>query len=256
VNDFSQLPSLQALIDRARACLSAEDLPHLVMNDPGAARYVAAFERVLAAGVPALLEDHEGRRRLESFDIIENLRLSHSDASRSPRHRWFSILTAGIELLGWDGWEGPSPKSSLHNLLTDTFALHAADDPRAPLDLLPRLCQELQQACENRHESAIALLSELLVATLSDAEVEAKCRELNQLHDEFQRFCDAEGTPNPWYAERPEFMWGAMMSRRAELRSWLELVQTHFPASTQTGLETRERLLRDGNEWRRWPRRG
>lgn len=229
------------------------------MSDPGHPQYVAAFERVLAGGVPALLGAYEGRQLYESFDITENLLLSHNDAGRSPRNRWFSILTAGIELLGWDGWEGlrgMSPAKSLGNLLADSFALHADGDARAPLDLLPLVCREMQGACKNRHEYVVALLSELLVSALSAEDVEAKCRELNECHEEFQLWGDEHGEPNPWVAGRPEFIWGVMASRRAELRGWLELVEAHFPSSPQLAQEARERLLLEGREWRRAPHRG
>jgi hypothetical protein len=251
VSDFAQLASLEAVIDRARRCLSRADLPYLVMSDPGSGGYIEAYGEVLSRGVPALLEEHEGLRRLRGFDITENLLLAHSDASRSRRHRWFSILAAGIELLGWDGWEDPSPTSSLRHLLTDSFALRDDHDARAPLELLPALCRELQQACGDRHERVAALLSELLVGGMSAVEMEAKCQELSQCHEEFQPWGDDEGNPNPWYVERPAFLWGAMVQRRAELRGWLALVKAHFPSSPALARETRERLLRESEQWRR-----
>src|SRR5512135_2152676 len=141
VDDFTQLPSIGAVLDRARTCLANEDLPHLVMNDPGYFEYVAAYERVLAGGTSELLRDD--RHLLRSFEIEENLLLSHSNASASPRHRWFSILTAAIELLSWNGRDAararPASRSLCH-LATDGFALRDAGDARAPLDLLPALC--------------------------------------------------------------------------------------------------------------------
>ena len=167
MGDLTHLASVRAVLDRARGCIAGEDLPGLVMSDPGSADYVTAYERVLAGGVPALLEDHDGGRLLESFDITENLLLSHDDADRSPCHRWFSVLTASIELLAWNGFSGPRDiplSKTLCNLLLDSFALHAAEDPQAPLDLLPLVCKELQRVCGNRHVHALALLGELLVA--------------------------------------------------------------------------------------------
>jgi hypothetical protein len=259
VGDYTQLPSIHALIDRARGCLRREDLPYLVMSDPGSGAYVAAYTRVLAGGVPALLEEEGGRPLYECFDITENLLLSHSDASRGSRHRWFSILTASIELLGWDVWEGirgMSPASSLRNLLTDSFALRSEGDARAPLELLPALCREMQAAGKNQHAHVAALLGELLVAALDGAKVEAKCRELHRCHDEFQRWGDEHGEPNPWYVERPDFIWAVVVGSRAELRSWLELVEAHFPSAPPLASATRERLLREGREWKRGPRRG
>lgn len=266
MDDFTQLAAVGAMLDRARGCLSRKDLPALVMSDPGSADYVAAYERVLTRGVPALLEVHGGLRLLESFDITENLLLSHTDAGRSPLHRWFSVLTACIELLAWNGLSGlrDTPLSqTLCNLLTDCFALHAAKDSRAPLDLLPLVCKELQSASGNRHVYVLALLCELLVARLSETETEAKCRELKQCHDDSQVPYDEDGVQNPWFVERPEFVWGAALkcsfspsSRpRKELFTWLELVRAHFPSSPDLARETSERLLRDGEEWRRSPRR-
>ncbi len=266
MDDLSQLAAVAAVLDRARGCITSADLPHLVMNDPGSAGYVAAYERVLTGGVPALLEAHDGLPLFEGFDITENLLLSHSDASRSPSHRWFSILTACIELLAENRPSGlrDAPLSqTLCNLLVDSFALHAAKDSRAPLDLLPRLCNELQRASEDRHVYVLALLCELLVASLNEAEVEAKCRALDQCHDEFQIPYDEDGVQNPWFVARPEFVWGAALncpfsrSRRPpkELSVWLELVKAHFPSSPELARKTAERLLREGEGWQRSPRR-
>lgn len=258
MGDYTHLPAIGALIDRARGCLGKEDLPYLVMGDPGTPGYIAAYTRVLAGGVPALLEREDRRPLYESFEITENLLLSHSDASRSPRHRWFSILTAGIELLGWDGhWElrGMSPSKSLRNLLTDSFALREAGDARVPLDLLPSLCSEMKSAGQNRHEHMVVRLSELLVAKLDPLAVEERCRELLLGHDELQQWGDEHGEPNPWYSERPELVWGVAVSERSELRAWLELVHAHFPSSPPVASEVRERLLREGGEWRKKHRR-
>lgn len=266
MDDFTQLAAVGALLDRARGAITRDDLPHLVMSDPGTGGYLAAYGRVLAGGVPALLEVRDGVRRIDSFDITENLLLSHEDAERSPRHRWFSVLTACIELLAFDGLSGPRDRplsQTLGGLLADCFALHAARDRRAPLDLLPRVCGELRGATSNRHVHALAVLAELLVARPGEAEVDAMCRELSRCHDEFQPVCDEDGAPNPWSVERPEFVWGATLgrafgrSRRApkELARWLELVRAHFPVATELARATRERLLREGEAWLRSPRR-
>ncbi len=259
IEDFTHLAAVGAVLDRARRCLSREDLPGLVMSDPGSGEYVAAYARVLAGGVPALFEIDDGRRLLEGFAITENLLLSHTDASRSLYHRWFSVLTACIELLAWDGvgLRDTPLSNTLCNLLTDSFALQAAQDPRAPLDLLPRVCRELQQTSD-RHLYVLALLCELLVSRLDVADVEAKCRELNQCHEQFQPWCDEDGAPNVWFVEQPVFIWGAALkgfgSRRPkDLPRWLELVKSHFPSSPELAQETAERLVREGKAW---PRRG
>ncbi len=139
------------------------------MSDPGSAEYVAAYERVLAGGAPELLRD--GGILLNSFEIAENL----------------SILTACIELLSWDGREalrGRSASESLCNLATDSLALLDAGDTRTPFELLPPLCREIQQRSANRHLRAVALLCELLVGDLNDADMETACRDLNRYHDE------------------------------------------------------------------------
>lgn len=259
MGDYTLLPAVGALIDRARSCLAKEDLRYLVMSDPGSPAYVAAYARVLAGGVPALLGKEDGRPLYASFEITECLLLSHTHAGQDAQHRWFSILTAGIELLGWDGhWElrGMSPAKSLRNLLTDSYALRESGDARAPLDVLPALCRELQAAGENRHEHVAALLSELLVGALDEAAIEAKCRELLRRHEEFQEWGDAEGEENRWRARRPELLWGVMVESRAELSSWIALVDAYFPSSPPVAAEVRERLLREGSEWKkRKPRR-
>jgi hypothetical protein len=229
------------------------------MSDPGSAGYVAAYARVLAEGTSALLAESEGRPLYASFDITENLLLSHSDAARSPQHRWFSILTAGIELMSWDGhWEprGRSPAMALRTLLTDSFALRAAGDPRAPLSLLPPLCRELQAATGNLHEATVALFCELLVVAAEAtppkaARVESTCRELLRRHERFQQWCDDEGVENRWYVPRPELLWGLLVESRHERDAWLALIEAHFPAAPPLANELRERLLREGAAWRR-----
>lgn len=256
MDDFTQLSSIHAVIDRARGCLSSDDLPYLVMSDPGVYGYLSAYGRVLAEGVPALLELHEGQPLYAGFDIGENLLLSHTDASKSARNRWFSILTAGIELLGWDGWEGPGwtkPSQSLRHLLTDSFALRDSGDARAPVDLLPALCVEAQAACSNRHERVSLLLSELLVASLGEEEIEAKCGTLLRWHEELQAWGDETGEPNHWHVERTELVWSSIVSDKKELHAWLELVRARFPSSPPIALEIRERLLREGAEWKKRP---
>ncbi|MFC1610135.1 hypothetical protein ACFL6C_04205 [Myxococcota bacterium] len=257
IDDFTQLTALEAVIDRARSRLSPDDLPSLVMNDPGTPGYVQSYRRVLAGGVPALVSDYEGRRLLESFDITENLLLSHTDAARSSTHRWFSVLTAGIEILGWDGWEGPrctTPATSLAGLVTDAYALNQAGDRQAPLDLLPPLCQELRMATHNRHQVAAMLLAELLVPMGLD-EVEERCRELVGCHNDFQVWGDDQGEPNRWFVENPAFVWGAIAQDRRTLRRWLPLVETHFPDRPEIALVTRDRLLADARVFRSKARR-
>lgn len=264
MDDFTRLATVHRLLDRARSCIAVEDLPGLVMSDPGSGDYVAAYERVLAGGVPALLEVHDGVRLFQSFDITENLLLSHSDASHSVCHRWFSVLTAGIEILAWNGLSGLRDRplsQSLFHLMTDSFALRAAEDPRAPLDLLPAVFEELGRASPDRHLHAFALLCELLVAGLGEAEVAEKCQALTRFHDEFQEWYAADGSENAWFVERSEFIWGALLNHPAggfrprELRGWLELVKAHFPTSPELARTTAERLLREGEELRRASRR-
>src|SRR4051812_49030624 len=98
---LTSLTSVRATFDRARERIPSPELPRLVMVDPGHGGYIAAYERVVAGGVPALLETlGDGLPLIGSFEITENLLLSHHRADRSVVHRWFSVLTACIELLG------------------------------------------------------------------------------------------------------------------------------------------------------------
>jgi len=144
--------------------------------------------------------------------------------------------------------------NALAGLLTDCFALQAATVPDAPVDLLPRLFRDLKERRSDPHERVLALLGELMTVRASDAEVEAGCRELHARHDEFQQWYQEDGEPNPFFAERPEFAWGAAV-RRSELPAWLELVEHHFPRSPELAATTRERLLHEGQAWLAQPLR-
>lgn len=249
MDDFTQLDTLRALLDRARGHLSTDDLPGLIMSDPGSGAYVAAYQRVLTGGVPALLSADEHGPLLHSFDITENLLLSHADAGRSSIHRWFSVLTASIELLGWNGFEGPrwtTPFGSIRHLLVDSYALHDTGARDAPLDLLPTLCRELRGATQQRHQHVALLLAELLVGAHGSTDVEQSCRELTRYHEQSQIWCDENGDPNPWFSSNPTFVWGVMNLGRRELRTWLELVENHFPREPALANGTRQRLLAAG----------
>jgi hypothetical protein len=249
MTEVSPLASVKALFDRARGHIPRAELPHLVMNDPGHAGYVTAYERVLARGVSALVEDAGGGLPLMgSFDITENLLLSHATAGESVTHRWFSVLTAFIELLGASTYCYAPLSRTLAALLVDSFALDAGGVHRAPVDLLPLVCRELRERSWNVHDRALALVGELLTTTLTDEETKAMCLELHARHDEFQQWYQEDGERNWWYAERPEFIWGAV-AKRADLPTWLELVDRHFPSSPELAERTRERLLREGNAW-------
>lgn len=243
------LASVQALLDRAREHLSAADLPALVMNDPGHAAYVAAYARVLADGAGALFEhDAEGAPRIGSFDVTENLLAAHANAERSTTHRWFSALASAIELLGAAAYRDVALSATLGGAIADAFALDAADAPGAPVDLLPRVCRELKESRSDPRERALALLGEVLTADLTDADTEVACHELLSRHEEFQSwYCD-DGERNPYYAARPEFLWGAVVERR-DLPTWLALVDERFPTSPDVASRARERLLREGRAW-------
>ncbi len=254
MDDFTQLDALRALLDRARDHLTTNDLPGLVMSDPGSSDYVAAYRRVLTGGVPALLAGDEHAPLVRSFDITENLLLSHHDAGRSSTHRWFSVLTATIELLGWDGFEGlrwTKPSASIRHLLVDAYALHETGDRDAPLDLLPPLCHELRRSSQQRHQHVALLLAELLVAAHGSTDVEQGCRELARYHEESQIYCDERGEPNAWFCSSSTFVWGVMDLSRKELRTWLELVETYFPREPELASDTGARLLAAGKSHRR-----
>lgn len=246
MDDFTQLHSLHALIDRARHQLSSESLSSMVMNDPGTGGYVSAYELVLKDGVPALLSEDGRGPLMRSFDITENLYMSHGAAEESLCHRWFSVLTAGIELLRWEGVEDfgdPRPTASLRHLLVDGYALDKAGELAAPLDILPKLFQDVRAASLERHEHVAMLLAELLVAAKGSVDVEQGCRQLAQYHQEFQLWADEQGEPNRWYCSHPAFVWGAMKLNTNERRIWLELIEAHFPREPQLARDTRERLL-------------
>lgn len=238
--------SLSELFDRARSHVTAEDLPPLLMNDPGHAEYVNAYTRVLKQGLTALLEDTgRGVPLLASFAITENLVLSHARATQSIIHRWFSILTACIELLGASTYTHAPLARTLATLLADTFALLADDVSDAPLDLVRAVSRDLKDAAKNPHERVLAILSELVASSTTETSVEAACRELSAHHEAFQNFYLADGSENPFYAPRGEFIWGAVV-HRDELASWLALVEEHFPRAPQLANETRSRLLAEG----------
>jgi hypothetical protein len=238
--------STEALLDRARMHIAAAALPGLVMNDPGTAGYVAAYTRVLQDGVEALFEDaDDGLPLLGTFDITENLYSSHAAAHESSTHRWFSVLTAAIALLGASDYRYAPFSETLATLLRDSFALQAAEQAGAPVDLLPSLCRELRESSYDPRERALALVGELLTARMTDVEAEAACHELHALHDSFQTWFRDDGEVNAFYAERPEFIWGAAASR-SELPAWLDLVEGRFPSSPRIAGETRQKLLEAG----------
>ncbi len=225
------------------------------MSDPGYGEYLEAYTEVLARGVPALLEDVRGEgQRMRSFAITENLLLSHTDAGESIVHRWFSVLTACIELLGADVTRDIALSTTLSTLLVDSFALASSSERDAPRDLLPAIARELFASRQRPHERTLVRLTELLIATLSDADVEDRCRTLHADHDQFQEYYDEQGELSWSYAARPEFVLGAVVTRR-QLRTWLDLIEHHFPTSPALAKETRDRLLREGKEWRRTSRK-
>src|SRR5262249_28468077 len=98
------------------------------------------------------------------------------------------------------------------------------------------------------HDRVVALLGELLTATLSDDDIDAGCRELHARHDEFQQYYREDGERNWSLAERPEFIWGAIVDG-PELPTWLALVERHFPTSSELAEKTRQRLLSAGAAW-------
>ena len=70
MDELAHLASIEAVLDRARTCLSLKDLPRLVMRDPGHSGDVAAYARVLASGAPEVLR--EGGKLNDTFEITEN----------------------------------------------------------------------------------------------------------------------------------------------------------------------------------------
>lgn len=83
IESFANVLAVRTLLDRARLSLTHADLPKLVMGDPGTPGYIAAYKRVLDGGADELLRD--GGALLRSFDITENLGISHADVRRSAR---------------------------------------------------------------------------------------------------------------------------------------------------------------------------
>lgn len=259
----SKLPAVCAVLGRARAHIPRSELGRLVMGDPGTGDYIAAYERVLDGGVPALLEEQgDGLPLLRSFDITENLLLAHSCAGESVVHRWFSVMAACIELLGASEVTYAPFSRSLVMLLVDAFALNEAKVEGAPLDLMPAACRELKASASDPHEAMLALVGELCTAAWTEAETEAACRELRALHDASQEWYTPSGEQNPSFSARPELVWGGVVgsaslrkSCRRELALWLDVVRRSFPTRPELANETRERLLRDGEILLKTPRR-
>lgn len=217
----------------------------MVMSDPGSAEYIAAYEEVLLRGVPALFEvGADGVPLLQSFDITENLLLSHADAGNSLAHRWFSVMTTCIELFGARRYRFVFP-TTLATLILDTFALQDAHAADAPLDLLPPIFRELNATREHLHERSLALLGELFTANLSDAETDTLCRELAARHDISLEYAD-----NASLSLSDTALWqfweGALgRSSRRERETWRDLTTRLFPSRTQLATATRDRLLLD-----------
>ena len=247
MNTDTPLAAVRVVFDRARKHISWKELSRLTMNDSGHDSYVAAYGRILDGGMLALFEDTgDGSPLIGSFEITENLLLSHATAGESVTNRWFSVLTACIELLGASKYRHVPFSSTLSALLVDSLALKNAGVGESPSDILPSVCRELQQTRSNRHERVLALVAEVLTASLPDAEAEVKCGELHTCHEAFQQWYTEDGERNYYYAERPEFIWGSVVDRSC-LPTWLALTEKHFPSSPALVKATRERLLREGN---------
>src|SRR5262249_41320038 len=151
-------------------------------------------------------------------------------------------------LLGAADYSYAPLSRTLGTLLVDTFALSAANAPESPLDLVPVVSRDLKERTRNPHERVLAIVTELLTAPLTDTATEAACRELHSRHQELQEWYGEDGEKNPFYANRPEFIWGAVVDR-SNLPTWLALVEKHFPRSPALAEATREKLLLEGNSW-------
>lgn len=263
------IPEVGAVLDRARGHIPVAALTGLVMNDPGGLDYIRAYTAVLKGGVPALFYVPPGEtlRRMEGFDIQENILLAHSDAHMSVTHRWFSVLASCIELYcdpRCEGFDWPPTAWALKTLLVDSHALAELGVADAPLDLLPAAYRAVQDSITwNQPCRALALVCELMSMPLPPPEAEAKCRELTMIHETIQADYAADRDSMPMYVQlssgwHPAFVWGAGLDpyRRIssggfeeEMTGWLGLVNDHFPAHPGLVAKTRERLLNEGTDW-------
>lgn len=117
-----------ALLDRARSKVPIDALPELVMSDPGFWDYIAVYTAIIQDRAILDTSNENGFPFLNSFDVTECLLLSHNQAHQSEIHRWFSILTSCLELLGAGETPDISPSTSLSRLDRDIKAVGSADD--------------------------------------------------------------------------------------------------------------------------------
>ncbi len=112
-----------------------------------------------------------------------------------------------------------SLSATLVNLLRDLVTLE--DD--ALLDLACDACREVEgQEDVTPHDRAVAQVAMILTGTLSDPDLDERCRALDDLHED----------GSSW-----------MVRDRKERRAWLRLVDDRFPQVPARAARIRARLL-------------
>jgi hypothetical protein len=244
--------AVAGLLDLARQHVPEQELLSLLVHDPGTGDYLIAYRRVLRGGLESLLEvPTDGVPLIASFDISENLEASHNWSEWTPTRRWFSVLTGCIELLSLHHFVPFS--ATLARLLVDCFVLQAGGTEPCPCELLRPILREVQLTAD-LHQRALATVAELLLGTQWPTDIETGCLALNALHAQFQMWGNEDGQRNYYYANRPEFIWGAVLKRQ-QLPTWVALVVEHFPSQPEAAKLVRERLIQEGNAWLQSTRR-
>lgn len=225
----------RALLERARARVTQEDVAQCAPNDPGYPEYVAAMVAILLRGESAL---HRG------FAVTETIALTRwhdATAMADPaRFRWFRVLTGAAEVLLDDS---DAPHYRLARLLEDSFALRDGGDREAPLDLLSTVAKEVSaHPYRSPEEQPFCVLAELLLAGvdgLDHAAIEALCADLDA------------GVERGWESSGA-FLGRALRGERSLWRLthfdqlhpvWRDLVAARFPIEPASAAAMKEHLL-------------
>lgn len=222
----AELPATRTLLNRARQHVGERDLGRLVPNDPGTPEYMKAITSVLQYG--------ESEIDCDFFAITETINQTRWSSRQDPVALWFRLLTSSVEILleKEDPWS--EYRLTLTLLLHDALALEEMGDNDAPVDLLPRVVDEIEILGEPPVRP-YAILSKMLLGLTTPSENDRLCEQLDEAIVE----CLAT-----YGADRPkkDYLWSLSVNSRM-VRLWEGLIRDRFPESSPLARSTKQRLL-------------